>query len=181
MKNKCSDLRNKKNVLRYCCGTWHIYEYEYIVVQNMEFERFGSFLRYIGYFTREAENVGAFAKWRQTKLSNVLSQDNSQLFPERQLRRNCTLGIVPAQGRGIHEPKRGENWTARSHSQTFTTYVSFKHHYTAPFSAPRPSHTLHIYFVISKRRRCHGDLQPQFHDVEDAVGSTHCVIFQRYV
>ena len=69
------------------------------------FERFGSFLRYIGYVTREAEKAGAFVKWRQPKPTDVLNQDNSHLFPEGQLRTSFTLAMVPVRRRGTHEPK----------------------------------------------------------------------------
>ena len=93
----------------------------------MEFERFGSFLRYIGYFTQKAENVGAFAKWRQTKLSNVLSQDNySQLLPEGQLGRSSTLGTVPAPRRGTHESNEGKiGQEDDTPNQPVTTDISF--------------------------------------------------------
>lgn len=108
--------------------------------------------------------------------SNVLNQDNSQLIPEGQLSRSCTLGMAPARRRGTRVSKRGDNRTARSHSQPnfqqrdqggyrTTARRQLQHH------APLTQHT-------HERGRCQGDLQAQFQAVEAAGGSTHGGVLQ---
>ena len=67
--------------------------------------------------TFETDKVGGFVKWHTTAPSNMLNQDNSQFAPEGHPPKSCTLDMAPARRRDTRVSKRGENWTATSHSQ----------------------------------------------------------------
>lgn len=112
--------------------------------------------------------------WRcQAKPSNVLNQDISRPFPNHQFPRSRTLGMVPAQRRGINVRGRVESMTPSSTSTQLSTPISASSKTT---TWPRFQHHAAPTHHINERGRCRGDLHDQPHAVQAAVGSSQCGI-----
>ena len=85
--------------------------------------------------------VDAFVKRCQT--NNALEQDISQPFPECRLPRSCTLGMAPAQRRGINVRERGRKRTPSSLLTKVSPPMSASRTTIAGFGAMSFPHTIH--------------------------------------
>ena len=114
----------------------------------------------------KAEKAGAFVNWRQTKPSNVLNKDISQPFPEGQLLRNCTLGMVPFS-------KKGHRCEGTRGKYDFLVTLAIKLSPSIPASRTTTwswiRHRALARHNTYGRGRCSVELQRQFHGVAAAV------------